>query len=84
MHKIFGEKWPYIQRMVDLWHLKPILKYKIGVVNPKVSSLVAFDYFFSEWLAIYTFPSVARAVRHLLTSLHETGLTKLAQLMLIG
>ena len=62
MHLNFGEKWLHIPRMMHLGHLKPILKYKIGVVNRKVSSLVAFHYFFSEWLA-YMWLSSARARR---------------------
>ena len=57
MHLNFGEKWLHNPRMMHQGHLKPILKYKIGICNPKVSSLVAFHYFFLRMAGYLNFPA---------------------------
>ena len=81
MHLNFGGEMAHNERCLHLGHLKPILKYKIGICNPKVSSLVAFHYFFLRMAGYLNFP--ARGARGAWPS-QKTGLTKLAQFMLLG
>ena len=63
--------------MVLLRHLKPILKWQTGMVNPRKGILVPFNHCFYKWLAYLFCPACARGAWFT-----QTCLGKIDKLML--